>query len=339
MSQVPPVARDASETIAEHVVRVPLPLPLPDLKTVNAYALVGSDGLTLVDPGWAYEPGETALRTALATLGATPSDVRRILVTHQHWDHYSLAVRWRDEFGAELMLGHEERHSIEAFATMTGVHPLQVQMLLRAGAASLAREVDSLDWEPHERGVKFTAPDRWLYDGEKIDCGGVTITARATPGHTRGHFVFDDRDHGVAFTGDHLLPRITPSIAFERIPERLPLRSYLSSLLLFLDLPDSRMLPAHGPSDGATRERAAELVAHHRTRLNVIGELVAAGATTAFDVASRMRWTRHDRALGDLDVMHRMTAVLEVLSHLELLVYENALSSRQHDGIDVFTPA
>lgn len=134
----------SAKLIAEHVVRVPLPLPLPDLQTVNAYAVVGSDGLTLVDPGWAYEPGETTLRTALSHLGATPSDVRRILVTHQHWDHYSLAVRWRDELGAELMLGHEERHRIEAFATMTGVHALQVQMLFRAGAASLAREVDSL---------------------------------------------------------------------------------------------------------------------------------------------------------------------------------------------------
>ncbi|MEE6176116.1 MBL fold metallo-hydrolase [Mycobacterium sp. 050134] len=334
------MARDAvSEKIAEHVVRVPLPLPLPDLKTVNAYAIVGSDGLTLIDPGWAYEPGEATLRAALCALGATPSDVRRILVTHQHWDHYSLAVRWRDELDAELMLGHEERHSIEAFAAMSGVHPLQVQMLVRAGAAPLAREVNNLDWEPYERGVKFTPPDRWLSDGDQIDCGGVTITARATPGHTRGHVVFDDQDHGAVFTGDHLLPRITPSIAFERRPERLPLRSYLASLLLFLDLPDSRMLAAHGPSDGRTRERAAELVAHHRTRLGLVGERVAAGATTAFEVASSMRWTRHDRALGDLDVMHRMTAVLEVLSHLELLVYEKALSSRQHDGIDMFSPA
>ena len=158
-----------------------------------------------------------------------------------------------------------------------------------------------------------------------------------TPGHTRGHVVFDDAAYGAVFTGDHLLPRITPSIAFERAPERLPLRSYLSSLLLFLSLPDSRMLPAHGATDRATRGRAAELLVHHRNRLEVIGDLVAAGASTAFDVAARMRWTRHDRALEDLDVVHRMTAVLEVLSHLELLVYDKAVISHHHNGVEVFT--
>ena len=85
MSHVPPMTSSGavSERIAEHVVRVPLPLPLPDLKTVNAYAIFGSDGVTLIDPGWAYEPSETALRAALSDLGATPSDVQRILVTHR----------------------------------------------------------------------------------------------------------------------------------------------------------------------------------------------------------------------------------------------------------------
>jgi len=341
MSHVPPASSSGalSETIAEHVVRVPLPLPLPDLETVNAYAILSSDGVTLIDPGWAWEPSETALLAVLSDLGATPSDVRRILVTHQHWDHYSLGVRWRDEYGAELMLGREERHSIKAFASMSGVHPLQAQMLIRAGASALAREVDGIEWEPYERGVKFTSPDRWLDDGDEIDCGSATITVRATPGHTRGHVVFDDVAHGAVFTGDHLLPRITPSIAFERTPERLPLRSYLSSLFVFLSLPDSRMLPAHGAADRATRGRAAELLAHHRSRLKLIGDLVAAGASTAFEAASRMRWTRHERALDDLDVVHRMTAVLEVLSHLELLVFDKALISADHNGVDVFTPA
>jgi glyoxylase-like metal-dependent hydrolase (beta-lactamase superfamily II) len=336
----PPATSGAvNEAIADRIIRVPLPLPLPDLKSVNAYMIFGRDEVTLIDPGWAYEPGETALRTALAEFGATPSDVRRIFATHQHWDHYSLGVKWRDDLGVELMLGSEERHSVEAFTAMTGVHPVQAEMLVRAGAAELSRAVESLEWEPYERDVAFTAPDRWLHDGDEIDCGGVTITVRATPGHTRGHVVFEDNSQNVVFTGDHLLPRITPSIAFERAPERLPLRWHLSSLLLFLGLPDSRMLPAHGATDRATRGRAAELLAHHRNRLDLIGNLVAAGATTAFSIASTMRWTRHDRALDDLEVVHQMTAVLEVLSHLEFLVHDAALSSQVHNGVEVFTVA
>ncbi len=317
--------------------RVPLPLPLPDLTSVNAYLILGADGVTLIDPGWDWAPAESALCDVLRGFGAGPTDVRRILVTHQHWDHYSLALRWSTTYDAELMLGHEERHSIAAFSAMTGVHPTQVGMLVTAGAPRLAGAVDRLQWESHELGIAFTPPDRWLMNGDVIDCGGMSIVARLTPGHTRGHMVFDDVARGMVFTGDHLLPRITPSIAFERAPEALPLRSYLSSLKLFLELPQSRMLPAHGPADRHTGDRAQELLDHHRQRLEHIAEFVAAGAATAFDVATRMRWTRHERSLDDLGVVHQMTAVLEVAAHLDLLATQQVLSRRDEAGVHVFT--
>ncbi|MGX9670552.1 MBL fold metallo-hydrolase [Mycobacterium sp. HM-7] len=327
------------ELITDHVVRVPLPLPLPDLTSVNAYVILGADGVTLIDPGWDWAPAETVLCDALHGFGAGPSDVRQILVTHQHWDHYSLAQRWSTTYGAELMLGHEERHSIEAFSAMTGVHPTQVGMLTVAGAPLLARAVAGLQWEPHELGIAFTAPDRWLTDGDVIDCGGSSVVARFTPGHTRGHMVFDDVAHGMVFTGDHLLPRITPSIAFERAPEALPLRSYLSSLKLFLDLPQARMLPAHGCADRRTGDRAQELLDHHRERLARVAEFVAAGPTTAFGVAAQMRWTRHERRLDELDVVHQMTAVLEVAAHLDLLVTQQLLTRRDESDGRVFSVA
>jgi hypothetical protein len=56
-----------------HVVRIPLPLPLPDLQVVNVYAILGDDGVTLVDSGWADEPSETVIVEALNRLGCTPT--------------------------------------------------------------------------------------------------------------------------------------------------------------------------------------------------------------------------------------------------------------------------
>ncbi|SHU53440.1 beta-lactamase-like protein [Mycobacteroides abscessus subsp. abscessus] len=327
------------EVVSERIIRVPLPLPLPDLKVVNAYVIVASEGLTLIDPGWSYEPSETALRTTLSTLGAAPSDVRRILVTHQHWDHYSLAIQWRNSFGMELMLGREERHSIEAFTAIEGVHPNQVTMLLRAGAAQLAADIAALQWQPYEIGVPFEPPDRWIDDGDLIDCGSTTLLARSTPGHTRGHTVFHDGAGAAAFTGDHLLPRITPSIAFERAPEALPLRSYISSLRLFLQLPDTQMLPAHGTTDGSTQSRATELLDHHRERLESIATIVCSDPLSAYGVARRLRWTRRRRLLEELDVVHRMTAILEVLAHLDLLVAQRNIAVYETDEGQIFAPA
>src|SRR5215213_2768003 len=226
-STTDPATLGTVERITEHVTRIALPLPLPDLKEVNAYAIDGEDGVTLVDPGWASAESEAVLLAALRQLGYEPADVRRILVTHAHWDHYTQAVKWQRQYGATLLLGREERHTIKAFDRIHGVYPNPVVLLRRAGATALAGDIERLQLEPYERDMPVGDPDVWLLGGEEIDCGGVTIVAHATPGHTRGHLVFEALTDGLLFTGDHVLPRITPSIGFERAPDDLPLRSYL----------------------------------------------------------------------------------------------------------------
>ena len=45
--------------------------------------------------------------------------------------------------------------------------------------------------------------------------GARVLEAVATPGHTKGHLVFHDLDAGLLFSGDHVLPTISPSIGFE----------------------------------------------------------------------------------------------------------------------------
>jgi glyoxylase-like metal-dependent hydrolase (beta-lactamase superfamily II) len=322
-------ATDATgvERVTDHVVRIRLPLPLPDLKEVNAYAIEGDDGVTLVDPGWASAESESILVAALRSLAYEPRDVRRILVTHAHWDHYTEAVKWQRELGAPVYLGREERYTVEAFDSVQGVYPNQVRLLRRAGAWELADAIERLELESYERDMPVGSPDVWLDGGEEIDCGGRTIVAHATPGHTRGHMVFEDPSDGLLFTGDHVLPRITPSIGFERSPHRLALGAYRDSLRLCMTWAGARMLPAHGAVADDVGSRVEELLVHHDQRLKEILGLVASGAATAYDVALQMRWTRRERALDELGTVHAMTAVLEVMAHLELLVAQGLAES------------
>jgi glyoxylase-like metal-dependent hydrolase (beta-lactamase superfamily II) len=323
-----PDAPGAVERVTETVTRILLPLPMRDLKTVNAYVISGSDGVTLIDPGWANAESEATLVRGLASLGFAPADVRRILVTHAHWDHYTQALKWQKDLGAQVYLGAEERHTIAAFTSLSGVFPNQVRLLRVAGADALADDVANMDLEPHERDMPVGSPDVWLSDGDEIDCGETIIVAHATPGHTRGHMVFEDSHAGLLFTGDHVLPRITPSIGFERSPDRHALRSYLQSLRVCMSRPTATMLPAHGAISTEVGSRAQQLLAHHDERLNRIHRLVSAGAATAYDVAQGMRWTRHDRNIDELGTVHGMAAVLEVLAHLELLEYQGLLVSQ-----------
>ncbi|MFD2473592.1 MBL fold metallo-hydrolase [Amycolatopsis silviterrae] len=332
-------AAEHVEHLTDAVVRIQLPLPMDDLRVVNAYAVLGGDGIVLIDPGWADEPSEAVLLAALAELGFRPADVSRILSTHSHWDHYSRAVDWRERYGIPIALGAEESHTVTSFGAAAGTFPAQAKMLSQAGAHRLAREIEVVEHEPYAKGIVMAPPDAWLDGGDVIDCGETTLTVTETPGHTRGHVVFEAAKDGLLSSGDHILPRITPSIGFERVPEALPLRSYLGSLQLYLDRPGLRMLPAHGQPDGDVTARARELLAHHESRLALVASFVAQGSTTGYEVAQRMSWTRHDRTVDELGLFHGMAAVLEVVAHLELLAHQGELAASDLDGTRHYAPA
>ena len=59
--------------------------------------------------------------------------------------------------------------------------------------------------------------------------------------------MFADETADLLFAGDHVLPRITPSIGFEPAPPTSPLADFLTSLELIRSRPDAALLPAHGP--------------------------------------------------------------------------------------------
>jgi hypothetical protein len=106
---------------------------------------------------------------------------------------------------------------------------------------------------------------------------------------------------------------------------------------MFLDLPDASMLPAHGAITPSVKTRAHELLDHHRNRLEQARELVGSGSSTAYDVAQQMLWTRHQRAVDELGPVHGMTAILEILAHLELLRTRGTLSCEKVDGVNHYT--
>ncbi|MFG1858305.1 MBL fold metallo-hydrolase [Actinomadura geliboluensis] len=255
----------------------------------------------------------------IRSLGHGLDDVAQFLVTHAHWDHYSQALALRESFGTRVRIGRGEKPSIEAFDVRRGLHPRQVEMLRRCGADALAAEIAGMPVDRSERDIPHTLPDAWLDDGERVGLTARDLDVFATPGHTRGHIVLRDAAAGLLFAGDHILPHITPSIGLETEPERKPLRSYLESLRLVRDMPDTLLLPAHGPVKPSAHTRIDELLEHHAERLDAAAAQVRAGRDTAFAAAEAMPWTRRRRSLADLDAFSRMLAVLEIEAHLDVL--------------------
>ena len=335
-------AEPGVESIGDGLYRIPLPLPGDALTAVNVYAIAGGDGVDLIDAGMALVQARERLTEALRQIGFGLGDIRNFFITHIHQDHYTLAVELRTTLRGQISLGEQERINMEAIRDVAAGRnePGFIEMLHRMGADELAERVRRVMAprlaNPQPR-LQWSDPDRWLADGAVLDLPSRTLRAIHTPGHTRGHVVFHDEAGGTLFAGDHVLPHITPSIGFQPSISRMALRDYLGSLRLMLSLPDSRLLPAHGPVCDSTHDRVNELLAHHETRLEQTLAAAAAGPVTAFQAAAVIPWTRRQRKLADLDMMSQLLAVGETGAHLEVLVIRGQLVRHTSpDGIDSY---
>ncbi|MFC4945636.1 MBL fold metallo-hydrolase [Pseudonocardia sp. GCM10023141] len=321
---------------APGVYRIPLPLPNDGLRAVNVYAVEDGDGVTLVDSGWALSQAKELLGKALAALGFGFPDVRQFLVTHSHRDHYTQAIVLRREFGMRVALGRGEQPGLERINDPDREERGHTRRLRRAGAFELMRTLATMPREEQDLSL-WEPPDQWIEDGAQIEIGaGVTgrrLQAVATPGHTSGHVVFADEASDLLFAGDHVLPRITPSIGLEPIPPKSPLADFLTSLQLVRNRPDAALLAAHGPVGMRVHERVDALLAHHGARLDATLAAVRSGRHTAEEVAGVLTWTRRETRLADLDPFNAMLATLETLAHLDVLVERGLLTTETDDGV------
>jgi glyoxylase-like metal-dependent hydrolase (beta-lactamase superfamily II) len=318
---------------APDVYRIPLPLPQDGLRAVNVFAIRHGDDLTVIDAGWSIPESRKLLAAGLAELDAGFGDVRRFLVTHIHRDHYTQAVALRSEFGMRVALGQGERRGLETINDPNRPEgPRQMVRLQRAGAQALLHKLVDME-SPHTDRTEWASPDEWIQDGEQLTVGDRTLVAVETPGHTRGHVVFADEAADLMFSGDHVLPRITPSIGLEPDPAVSPLTDFLTSLELIRTRPDAAMLAAHGPVGMRVHERVDELLAHHATRLDATLAALDEGRSTAYAVAGALFWTRRKRTLAELDPFNEMLATLETMAHLEVLVERGLATITEQDGV------
>ena len=122
------------------------------------------------------------------------------------------------------------------------------------------------------RGFTSVAPpDRELADGELADVPGWRLRAVHTPGHTPGHVAFVDELAQRMFSGDHILPRITPNISANAAEQASPLFDYLNSLVKVRDLPVDEVLPAHEWRFRGLAQRADDIAAHHAQQTAIFG--------------------------------------------------------------------
>ncbi|MEU6254054.1 MBL fold metallo-hydrolase [Streptomyces sp. NPDC047043] len=308
-------------------------VPIPDnpLGYTLVYVVDTDRGPVLVDTGWDDPASWDTLAEGLAACGTSPAEIHGVVITHHHPDHHGLSGKVREASGAWIAMHAADtaivRRTLETrpgrwFAYMTA-------KLVAAGAPE--EHVAPLrDAAPRTTlpGFSPALPDREIIPGELLDLPGRRLRAIWTPGHTPGHVCLHLEEqhpaqlpgHGRLFSGDHLLPEITPHIGLYEDPDDAtitdPLGDYLDSLERVGRLAPAEVLPAHQHvlTDAAARVR--ELLDHHEQRLTGLRSLLVE-PLTPWQVAERMEW---NRPWDQIPYGSRNIAVSEAEAHLRRLV-------------------
>ncbi|MFJ6852382.1 MBL fold metallo-hydrolase [Streptomyces sp. NPDC091271] len=294
---------------------VPVPLPNTSLRYVLVHVFETDAGPYLVDAGWDTDEAFEALSAGLTAIGTRVEDVRGVMVSHVHPDHYGLAHRVREVSGAWVSLHPADAAVLDR---LEGDRPVEsTTATLRASGAP--REV----LERHREAMaRFTVrsriprPDLLLDDGAEPEVPGWNLTGLWTPGHSPGHMCFWEPRYALLLSGDHVLPRITPNVPPPTGANDDTLGAYLRSLERLEGLDAVEVLPAHEHRFAGLGGRLAELRGHHESRFKEVLTALEAGARTVWEVAGRMSWSR---PWESMDGFAQRAAAGEAFAHLRAL--------------------
>lgn len=268
-----------AEDLGGGVWSIPVPIPGSPLGYTLVYALESQRGLVLIDAGWQHADSWEALIKGLGAFGFEVADVYGVVVTHYHPDHSGLAGRIREASGAWIAMHAADAALIPRFHRLSPatLHDWEIAELRRAGASRAEIGRASLATGRHRYFDAPAIPDRELTDGDLADVPGRTLRVVWTPGHSPGHICLYLADGDRLFTGDHVLPKITPNIgiyAFEQT-DGDPLTDFLSSLDRVAKIGAKEALPAHEYRFTDVPARAAVIAEHHESRLREVAAILS----------------------------------------------------------------
>jgi glyoxylase-like metal-dependent hydrolase (beta-lactamase superfamily II) len=277
----PELAR--ADRVMDGVWRLRLPLPWPGVPHGNAFAIASDGGIVLFDTGIGGSGRMRQLELALAQTGHSPEDIRLVVCTHAHTDHYGLAAPILEVAGCELWMhpawGHIRAMAEDPQAAMEA----RIEVARQSGVPPAALELYRERRKDAETGIEeLVAPDRDLVPGVEVETDLGTWQVHETPGHAPSHVVLHQPESGLLISGDHLLGRVSVFFDYGHTPD--PVAEFLGGLDVVEQLDTSLVLAGHGRPFRDVPAKVAANRAQVEEGLDRVRESLGAGDKTAFEI-------------------------------------------------------
>lgn len=229
---------------------------------IASYLIVTRAGLIVIDGGYADTAPQ--ILANIRTLGFDPREVKILLNTHGHLDHAGGLAALKAATGAKVYSSAPDAPLLE-----------------NGGRGDFALTAPAYRFPP-------VHVDHIIADNEQVNLGGTILTARLTPGHTRGctTWTFPVRVAGqlrqaLVLCSLSVLPSYRlagPSPSYPGIAE-----DYIRSYARLRALPCEVFLGSHGGFFGLERKRQALLAGNLTSFVDPAGcRAFFAGSETRF---------------------------------------------------------
>jgi glyoxylase-like metal-dependent hydrolase (beta-lactamase superfamily II) len=305
-----------AEKVLPGIWRLRLPLPWPGVPHGNVWAVAADGGIVLFDTGIGGKGGLRRFDLALAQAGFGLEDVRLLVCTHSHTDHYGLAAPIVEGAGCELWMHpaweHIRLHADDPAASLER----RIEVARQSGVppASLERYRERHK-DDDDNGIDAIAvPNRDLMPGVEVETDLGTWQVHETPGHAPSHVVLHQPERKLLISGDHLLGRTVLFFDHGHSPD--PVGEFLSSLDDVEPLDVDLVLPGHGRTFRDPEAKIAEARRQVGELLDKVRDSLAEAEKTAFEIVADIIGPENLNSPGSVWALQ---IVLSSLDHLTIL--------------------
>jgi glyoxylase-like metal-dependent hydrolase (beta-lactamase superfamily II) len=302
------------ERVLPGVFRLRLPLPWPGVPHCNAWAVAGAGGVVLFDTGM-HQPDSLAhTERALEMCNLRLADVRLIVCTHAHSDHYGQAATIVERTGCELWMHPDHQHMTRMAEDPDAVFARRVEVARQSGVPEEPLRRYASERRSRESGISgLLEPDRELVNGVTVDTDLGGWTVHETPGHAPSHVCLFQPERRLLISGDHLLGRISLYFDYGWTPD--PVGEFLQSLDVVERLGARLALPGHGRTFADVHAHIAGNRKLVNERLERVLQAIADRPLSAFEIVPHV----YGESLSGQNAHWLLSKILGYLTHLRVV--------------------